>query len=98
VGHKPRWATTANDRGVVANRKLGFAQVHLARPADKQKAFDDLLAAQYTPGSPLFHQWLTPTQVGERFGASHADLAATIHWLKQQGFTIVAVSNNKTAI
>ena len=97
-GHLPRWASTGNDRGVVANTPLGHMTVHLARSPEKQKAFGELLEAQQTLGSPHYHQWLTPAQIGERFGATTADLAKVTAWLEQQGFTILHVGNSKTFI
>jgi len=98
AGHRPSWATHANDRGIAANQPLGHVTVHLARSAAKQQAFDALLEAQQTPGSPEYHHWLTPAQIGARFGASDADVAATTAWLQQQGFTVLRVGNAKTFI
>jgi pseudomonalisin len=98
AGHQPRWATPANDRGAVANVPLGHMTVHLARSPEKQKAFDALLEAQQTLGSPQYHQWLTPAQIGERFGASDADIARVTEWLTRQGFNVAAISNAKTSI
>jgi len=98
AGHHPSWAIPANDRGAVADLPLGHMTVHLARSPEKQKAFDELLEAQQTIGSPHYHQWLTPVQIGERFGASAADIAQVTSWLKQQGFTILHVGNSRTFI
>jgi subtilase family serine protease len=33
-----------------------------------------------TPGNPAFHQYLTPEQVGKRFGASPEDYQSLIDW------------------
>src|SRR6185503_16005588 len=93
--HVPSWATPANDRGPVANAPLTLT-VHLARSPEKQQAFDDTLRAQYTPGSPLYHQWLTPQDIGLRFGADDGNLLATMKWLRAQGFIIARVASSKT--
>jgi len=97
-GHRPRWATAANDRGSVGERPLGHITVRIARSAEKQRAFDDLLRAQQTLGSPSYHQWLTATQIGERFGASDADIAHVTGWLRAQGFTITNVGHSRTFV
>jgi len=97
AGHHPSWAIAANDRGAVAGESLHMT-VHLARSAARQQAFDALLAAQQTPGSPQYHRWLTPAQIGARFGASDADLAAVTSWLEHQGFTVTSVGHARTSI
>ena len=40
----------------------------LQRSPEVQAEFDAFVASQYDPNSPNFHQWLTPEQVGEKFG------------------------------
>src|SRR4051812_48472181 len=58
-GH--RMAQAQFDRGVVDS---GFAMDHvqiLFRPSAEQQAdLDQLLVDQQNPGSPNFHQWLSP--------------------------------------
>jgi subtilase family serine protease len=54
----------------------------------QQADLDALLAAQQDPQSPLFHQWLTPTEFGARFGASDSDFAQICAWLSSHGFSI----------
>jgi pseudomonalisin len=97
-GHRPRWATAANDRGSVGERPLGHVVVRLVRSPENQRAFDDLLRAQQTLGSPSYHQWLTATQIGERFGASDADIAQVTGWLRTQGFTVTNVGHSRTFV
>ncbi|HEY3805547.1 MAG TPA: S53 family peptidase [Kofleriaceae bacterium] len=98
VGHHPRWASPANDRGIVANRTLDHLTVRIVRSPEKQAAFAALLAAQQTPGSPQYHQWLSPAQIGQRFGASDADIAQVTSWLASSGFKVLRVSNSKTFV
>ncbi len=69
------------------------------QPTAKQKAqLDALIQAQQTPGSPLYHAWLTPEEYASRFGLSDADLARVENWLESQGFNIDRVSNSRTSI
>lgn len=69
------------------------------QPTAEQKAqLDALVQAQQTPGSPLYHAWLTPEQYASRFGLSDADLARVENWLESQGFNIDRVSKSHTSI
>jgi subtilase family serine protease len=70
----------------------------LRRTPERQAAFESLLAAQQDPSSPDYHRWLTPVEVGERFGASPHDLDAVTGWLRSQGLEIEAVSPARTRI
>ncbi|MBV8550211.1 MAG: hypothetical protein JOY54_02845, partial [Acidobacteriaceae bacterium] len=45
-----------------------------------------------------YHQWLTPQQFGEQFGAADEDIQKITSWLQSQGFQINRVSNGKTFI
>ena len=47
-----------------------------------------LLVALQDPGSPLYHQWLTPDGFVARFGPSPGDYNAAVDWLQQEGFVI----------
>jgi subtilase family serine protease len=66
--------------------------------AAQQAALDHLLQQQQTPGSPLYHKWITPAQYSDEFGTSANDLAKVEAWLEQQGFSIDSVSNSRNAI
>lgn len=69
------------------------------QPSPEQKAaLDALVQAQQTPGSPLYHAWITPAEYAARFGLSDADLATVESWLNSQGFNIDRVANSHTSI
>jgi subtilase family serine protease len=70
----------------------------LKRSPEQQADLDALLAAQQQPGSPMYHQWLTPEQFGERFGAAQADVAKLTAWLSAQGFKVNGVLKNGSII
>jgi uncharacterized protein (TIGR03437 family) len=76
-------------------QRIGYVSVMLKRTAAQQAALDALLQEQQNPASPNFHQWLTPEQFGERFGASSADIARLTTWLKSQGLTIENVARGR---
>ena len=46
----------------------------LKSSAEQETALEQFLAEQQDPSSPHYHEWLTPQQFGERFGASQEDL------------------------
>lgn len=48
------------------------------------------IAQIYTPGSPTYHQFLTPDQIVQRYALSDAQLQVVKNWLTSQGFTIVS--------
>ena len=60
----------------------------LKRSQAAQAAFDQLQQEQQDPKSPLFHQWLTPAQIGRQFGAAPADRTLLLNWLQGYGFHI----------
>ena len=70
----------------------------LRRATEQQAAFDEFLRQQQDPASPNFHHWLTPVEVGERYGTSSNDIAAVTAWLQSQGLHVDAISNSRTRI
>jgi pseudomonalisin len=77
------------DVGMVsAETPLDRMVLELEPSAAQQAELDSLLEAQHDPGSPLFHQWLTPAEYGSRFGASAGDLARITAWLAGHGFVV----------
>src|SRR5690606_1366889 len=88
-GHRVDWARAANDRGAVpASRRLTQLQLGLKRSPERQRAFDAYLREQRDPASPNYQRWLTPSEIGERFGATQADIDAISGWLRDQGLTV----------
>jgi subtilase family serine protease len=96
--HLPAWVRPSADLGPAEAQPLNHLTATLARSADRQQAFQELLREQQTPGSPNFHKWLTPAQIGEQFGVSENDLRAVTGWLTSQGFQVIRVSNSRTFI
>ena len=68
-------------------------------PSATQKAeLDALVKAQQTPGSPEYHQWLTPAEYADMFGLSPSDVAKVENWLESQGFNVESVAPSRNAI
>jgi len=98
-GNVPAQAKPANDVGP-ADPATPMRRIILLlnlRPG-AQVELDALLAAQQNPQSPLYHQWLTPQQYGERFGISDEDLQVVKNWLTGHGFTIDEVAAGRRTI
>lgn len=92
-------AIPANDQGRVSpSLEMPYITLVLSRSASQQAALEKLLAAQQTPGSPYYHQWLTPEQFGAQFGASDSDINTITQWLQQQGLKLVSVGRARSSI
>ena len=94
-GHVPRWATTANDRGEIAASAPIRLTLLLSRSGARQAAFEQMLADQQNPHSGRYRQWLTPAEVGERFGPTLDDVAAVEGWLRGQGLEVGEVAPSR---
>jgi subtilase family serine protease len=92
-------ALAQNDTGRLAgSTKLQGISLYFSRTKAQEADLQTLLAAQQTPGSAQYHQWLTPEQFGARFGLADADIAKIQTWLEQQGFSVDSVARGKTMI
>jgi len=96
TGHIPAWATV--DRQTATSVDLA-TPVHISlvlrRAPAVEAALDQLLTAQQTPGSPFYHQWLTPEQIGALYGPTPSDLSAITSWATAQGLTLAAIQPNR---
>ena len=87
--YRPPWANSSNDAGIVpAETSLTDITLTLARPPEREKAFQQLLRDQQDPNSPDYHRWLTSTQIGDRFGRSENDITGITAWLQSQGLHV----------
>ena len=89
-------ANAANDRGAAPDgMQLNRLQLVLQRSPAQETALRQLVSQQNTPGSPNYHQWLTPDQFGAQFGASDQDISTIESWLGNHGFAISRVNAGK---
>ncbi len=89
LGNTHPLARAEFDRGALpADTRLERMMLVLQPGKSQQRALDSLTEAQQEPGSPLFHQWLTPQAYGSQFGISQNDLAQVSAWLVSHGFTV----------
>lgn len=98
-GNRHPLAIAANDRGRAApdlpmQRILLVLKRDPALEADMQQ----LIAGQQDKSSPRYHAWLTPEEVGDRFGTSPFERQAVASWLESQGFAVNRVSRSGMVI
>jgi subtilase family serine protease len=98
-GHRAPWAVAESDQGAVpSDTMLEHLTVVLKRSPQQQKAFEKFLQQLQDPSSPNYHHFLTPVQVGKRFGASQQDIDAISQWLSSQGLRVDSVANSRMMI
>ena len=93
-GHVPA-AMVARSRllgRVAASQTVGLA---LTLPLRNQAALDDLLSRLYTPGDPLYGQFLTPEEFTARFGPTQSDYAAVAASAKSLGLQVTGTYPNR---
>ena len=87
------------DRGqAAAEHRMVEMSVAMRRLPEQQAALEKLLADQQDPASPLYHQWLTPEEFADRFGATQQDVDETVAWLQSNGFTVTQVARGRDYI
>jgi subtilase family serine protease len=86
LNHHPQWAIKENSTGLVApDLPLEQLTLVLWRSARQEEDLQTFLAEQQDPRSPNYHRWLTPAEMGQRFGVSEQDVATLSAWLQSQG-------------
>ena len=88
-------AVAANDAGLAADTLLlEHMQLLLKRSPEQQAAADLAVKQLHDKNSPSYHQWMSATEFGNRFGAAPEDIAAVQTWLESQGFKVNTVYPN----
>lgn len=89
----------AQDAGALDTNTRLERMILVLGPSDEmQLPVRTMLDSLHTKRSPQYHAWLTPTQFGERFGPSQADIAKITAWLQQQGFDGIKTATGRSAI
>jgi hypothetical protein len=97
--HVPAWANANNTLGPLpANLMLDQMTLVLSRSPEQEQELAALMSAQQDPASKNYHHWLTPTEMGERFGLSQQDISRVNTWLESQGLHVSWVSPSRTSI
>ena len=89
----------AFDRGAAADSlQMDHMLLVLERSTAQQAALEKLLAAQQDKNSSSYHQWLSPDEFGQQFGASDEDIQKVTAWLESHGFLVHGVSRGRNVI
>jgi subtilase family serine protease len=81
----------ARDHGALPpDRVLAHVSLVLRRPPGRQQALDRLVREQLDPQSPLFHHWITATDL-RRFAPSAHDITAVTAWLAGHGVHVATL-------
>jgi len=92
-------ANAVNDRGGVSDSlPMEHMLLQLKRPADREAALEQLIEEMHQPGNPNFHRWLTPDELGDKFGPNPADIEKVSSWLSSHGFQVNNVSKSGLVI
>jgi len=87
------------DRGPApASLPMNRMLLVLRRSPEQEAALEQLLDQQQDQSSPNYHQWLTPQQFGQQFGAADQDIQTVTSWLQSHGFQVTRISNGRTVI
>jgi pseudomonalisin len=98
-GNRHPLATAANDEGIVSDYYRMERMILTLKPdAAQRTALETLIAAQNDPASPSYHQWLTPEEYGQRFGASENDVEQIVNWLATHGLDSVEIGPSRSSI
>jgi subtilase family serine protease len=85
----PAALEAGNDGGPVADDWFfDHLLLVLKRAPEIEASLDHLIEELHDRNSPEFHRWLTPQQLGERFGVARQDRDTLQRWLQLHGFTI----------
>ena len=92
-------ANARNDRGpVAADFPMDHMLLQLHRSPEQELAVGNYIDELEDPKSPNYHHWLTPQEVGERYGLASQDMALITKWLKSHGFAVNRIYANGLVI
>jgi len=86
---RPEAKNAVNYRGpVAASMDIDHILLFLQRSPQQEQALDKLIEQLNDRKSPLFHQWLTAEELGQRFGVAPEDINTVTGWLQSHGLRI----------
>jgi len=92
-------ANAKNDLGEVSSSlSMPDLTLVLSRSPKQQAAFEAFVASEYDAGSPNYHQWLMPAEIGAKYGPAQADIATISSWLAGHGFAITGIAKDGMSI
>lgn len=87
------------DQGTVADEfPVQRLLLMMARPADRERDLQQFLRNVHAPGSPAYHQWVSPEEFGARFGATDQDTQLVSEWLLSHGLSVARITKGKSVL
>lgn len=88
-GNTHRLARPEFDLGTApANEPMERMLLVLKRSPEQETALRKMLDDQQDRKSPSFHKWLSPSEFGQQFGPTDADMQTITSWLQSHGFQV----------
>jgi subtilase family serine protease len=82
-------ANSRNDRGSVPNDfPMDHMLLLLKRAPEDEQAVTEFVDQLNDKTSPNYHQWVTATAFGQKFGVVQDDIETVTSWLGSHGFTV----------
>ena len=92
---RPETRSARLDQGPVeADLAFDHILLLLKRSPEAEKEVEQFIDEQHNPKSPLFHQWLSDKEFGQRFGVAQSDVDKVTGWLESYGLKIDLVYPN----
>jgi subtilase family serine protease len=89
----------ASDLGVAdVSQPSGRMLLMLKRSDEQEASLQSFLQQVHQQGSPQFHQWLTPSNFAQQFGANDSDVQQVTAWLQSHGMKVAGLVANRGAI
>ena len=93
------WFQQSSDVGAIPDDvMLNSLSISLNRTPEREQALQQLLVDLQDPHSAQYHQWVSPTEFGKRFGNSDHDIQAVTTWLSGYGLHVDRIANNRSQI
>ena len=70
----------------------------LKRSPEQEAALEKLLDDQQNKSSSNYHKWLTPSEFGQQFGPTDADIQTVTGWLQSHGFQVASTAQGRNTI
>ncbi|MGA8144411.1 MAG: protease pro-enzyme activation domain-containing protein [Candidatus Acidiferrales bacterium] len=88
-GNTRREANSQNDRERVPDSMpLDHMMLLMQRSPESEAALGNYINELHDKHSPNFHKWLTPSEIGQKYGPAAEDIDAVTSWLKSHGFAV----------
>jgi subtilase family serine protease len=88
-----------NDRGDVDDDlPMEHMLLQLRHSPEQELKLQQFIDELNTPGSPIFHRWISAQEFGQNFGLAKQDLDTITNWLESHGFQINVVYSSAMVI